>query len=53
MFGQNEPIKLTRPEVLRRIEQYERAGIFDKDVEDDPQGRELLPYEVDYLRKIM
>lgn len=53
MFGQNEPIKLTRPEVLRRIEQYERAGIFDKDVEDDPQGRELLPFEVDYLRKSM
>lgn len=53
MFGKNEPIKLTRTEVLRRIEQYEKAGIFDKDVEDDPQGRELLPYEVDYLRKSM
>ena len=53
MFGCSEPIKLTRPEVLRRIEQYERAGIFDKDVEDDPQGRELMPYEVDYLRKSM
>ncbi|MGN1155777.1 MAG: glycosyltransferase, partial [Agathobacter sp.] len=53
MFGQNAPIKLTRPEVLRRIEKYERAGIFDKDVEDDPQGRELMPFEVDYLRKDM
>lgn len=53
MFGQNAPIKLTRPEVLRRIEKYERAGIFDKDVEDDPKGRELMPFEVDYLRKDM
>lgn len=51
LFGENEPIKLTRTEVLRRIEQYEKAGIFDKDVEDDPPGRELMPYEVDYLRK--
>lgn len=53
MFGKNEPIKLTRTEVLRRIEKYEKAGIFDKDVEDDPPGRELLPSEVDYLRKNM
>lgn len=53
MFGQNAPIKLTRTEVLRRIEQYEKAGIFDRDVEDDPEGRELLPFEVDYLRKSM
>ena len=26
-----------------------KKGIFDKDVEDDPPGRELLPDEVDYL----
>jgi len=51
MFGENEPLKLTRVEVLRRIEVYEKAGIFDKDVEDDPEGKELLPHEVDYLRR--
>lgn len=51
MFGENEPLKLTRVEVLRRIEHYEKAGIFDKDVEDDPEGKELLPHEVDYLRR--
>lgn len=51
LFGNNEPTKLTRVEVLRRIEAYEKAGIFDQDVEEDPPARELLPNEVDYLRK--
>lgn len=51
MFGGDEQLKLTRVEVLRRIEHYEKAGIFDKDVEDDPEGKELLPHEVDYLRR--
>ncbi len=50
-FGNNEPYKLTRIEILKRIEAYEKAGIFDKDVEDDPPGRELMPNEVDYLRR--
>lgn len=50
-FGNGEAPKLNRVEVLRRIEEYERNGIFDQDVEDDPPGRELLPNEVDYLRK--
>lgn len=49
-YGNNEPVKLTRIEVLRRIEEYEKAGIFDKDVEEDPPARELMPNEVDYLR---
>lgn len=51
LFGENRPIKLTREEVLKRISEYEKAGIFDKDVEDDPVGKELLPGEIDYLRK--
>ena len=51
LFGNNETPKLNRVEVLRRIEQYEKAGIFDKDVEDDPPARELMPNEVDYLRR--
>ena len=51
LFGNNEKHKLTRVEVLRRIEALEKAGIFDRDVEDDPPGRELLPGEVDYLKR--
>ncbi len=50
-FGDGKQLKLNRVEVLRRIEEYESKGIFDRDVEDDPQGKELLPNEVDYLRK--
>lgn len=50
LFGENEEIKLDRIEVLRRISQLEKEGIFDKDVENDPPGRELMPEEVDYLR---
>lgn len=53
MFGNGEEMKLNRIEVLRRIEEYEKAGIFDKDVEDDPPGRELLPNEIEYIRKDM
>lgn len=52
-YGSGEPPKLNRVEILRRIEELERAGIFDKDVEDDPPGKELLPGQVDYLRRSM
>ena len=38
-----------RLEVLKRIEEYERLGRFDEDVEDDPEAPELLPENVDYL----
>lgn len=37
--------------VLRKIEEYERQGRFDEDVEDDPEAPELLPEKVDYLCK--
>ena len=40
-----------RVEILKRIEEYERAGRFDEDVEDDPPGRELKPDEIEYIRK--
>jgi len=50
-FGDGGRIKLTRVEVLKRIEELEKKGIFDQDVEDDPEGRELKPDEVDYLRR--
>ena len=40
-----------RREVLQRIAEYERAGRFDEDVENDPPAPELLPDQVDYLCK--
>ncbi len=39
-----------RVAVLKRIEEYEKAGKFDVDVEDDPPSRMLMPDEIDYLR---
>lgn len=40
-----------RKEVLRKINEYERKGWFDKDVENDPPSPELRPEDVDYLGK--
>ena len=40
-----------RVAILKKIEEYERAGRFDEDVEDDPPTRELLPGEIEYVRK--
>ena len=40
-----------RQDVLRRIEEYERLGYFDRDVENDPPTRPLRPGEVDYVGK--
>lgn len=40
-----------RLKVLQRIEDLEKQGIFDQDVEDDPETFELLPDKVDYLHK--
>ncbi len=37
-----------RIDVLHRIEEYERLGYFDRDVENDPPTRPLRPGEVDY-----
>lgn len=34
--------------LLQRIEEYERQGFFDKDINDDPPTRPLRPGEVDY-----
>ena len=42
-----------RVEVMRKIEEYERAGRFDDDVEEDPPSRVLMPDEIDYLDRGM
>lgn len=35
----------------KKIEKYEYEGWFDRDVEDDPPSRMIMPDEIDYLRK--
>lgn len=40
-----------RLKVLERIKNLETQGIFDQDVEDDPESFELLPNKIDYLHK--
>jgi 1-acyl-sn-glycerol-3-phosphate acyltransferase len=40
-----------RARIVEKIKEYEKAGRFDEDVEDDPPGRTIMPGEVDYLQK--
>lgn len=40
-----------RLDVLKKIEEFEKKGIFDQDVEDDPETLPLLPNKIDYLQK--
>ena len=40
-----------RVKVVKRIEEYEREGRFDEDVESDPPSRALMPKDIDYLDK--
>ena len=47
----NEKRDPERVRVAALIEERERRGEFDLDVEDDPPTRQLLPDEIDYLRR--
>lgn len=40
-----------RKRILKKIEEYEKEGNFDTDVEDDPPTIPLAPEDVDYLKK--
>ncbi len=40
-----------RVETLRKIEEYERQGRFDEDVEEDPPSKVLMPEDIDYFRR--
>lgn len=40
-----------RVEIVHKIEQYEREGRFDEDVENDPPGKVLMPDDIEYIRK--
>ncbi len=37
--------------IMDKIAKLEREGRFDEDVEEDPPTKELLPEDIDYLRK--
>lgn len=37
--------------ILEKIARYEKEGRFDEDVENDPPTKELMPEDIDYLRK--
>ena len=50
---QSIPKAQDRIEVLKKIEQLEREGKFDIDVEDDPPTIVLTPENIDYLRTTM
>lgn len=51
MIKKKSQLSEDRLAVLERIEQYEKEGKFDCDVENDVPGREIKPGEVDYLKK--
>ncbi|MBQ8235609.1 MAG: hypothetical protein IJZ37_02865, partial [Clostridia bacterium] len=40
-----------RVAILEKIAEYERAGRFDEDVEEDPPSMELKPEDIDYYRE--
>ena len=40
-----------RVKLEEKIRQYEKEGRFDEDVEDDPPSRQIMPDEIDYLRR--
>lgn len=40
-----------RVAILHKIEEYEKAGRFDEDVEDDPPSRVLQPDEIEYVHR--
>lgn len=45
------PKSKDRLKILERIAEYEKAGTFDIDVEDDPPAPTLMPDQIDYERK--
>lgn len=40
-----------RVAIVKKIEDYERTGRFDEDVEDDPPAKVLNPEDIDYFRR--
>ncbi len=40
-----------RVAIVKKIEEFEKSGRFDEDVEDDPPSRTLMPDEIEYVKK--
>lgn len=40
-----------RVAIVKKIEEYEKAGRFSEDVEDDPPTKPLMPDDINYLRR--
>ena len=40
-----------RVAIVKKIAEYERAGRFSEDVEEDPPSKPLLPEDIDYLHR--
>ena len=38
-----------RLKVIEKIKEYEKQGLWDRDVEDDPETIVLMPDKIDYL----
>ncbi|MBE5939241.1 MAG: hypothetical protein E7266_02490 [Lachnospiraceae bacterium] len=51
VFGDLSGRSTSRITILKKIEQYEKEGRFDEDVEDDPPAPVLMPEDIDYLHK--
>lgn len=51
MQRQNAERDPGRVAILKKIEEYEKAGRFSEDVEDDPPTKPLLPDDINYLPK--
>ena len=49
--GKLIPKSKDRLEIIEKIRKFEREGLFDKDVENDPPTIVLTPEHVDYLNK--
>ncbi len=44
-------LKEARAAILKKIEEYERRGLFDQDVEEDPPSKELRPEDITYIKR--
>ena len=40
-----------RVDIVKKIANFEKEGIFDQDVEDDVPGRMIMPDEIEYIKK--
>ncbi|MBP5198953.1 MAG: 1-acyl-sn-glycerol-3-phosphate acyltransferase, partial [Lachnospiraceae bacterium] len=51
VYGDANSPSVYRTNVLNKIRMLEKEGRFDEDCEADPPGRELKPWEIDYLKR--